>query len=144
VFAAPREQVTKRFIATSLPGLPEESLIDRLHAQWPGRIVTVLIRQRGISGGQGHALSSSGQNISRLIAKYGVESSLLHGGIDTVRGSAIGAITYEFNGPGWHVNAFLKELAANSDVIDFGVAERPVAYADAVKVHDQAGKGDQS
>ena len=31
-------------------------------------------------------------NISELIAKYGVESSLLYGGIDTVKGTAIGAI----------------------------------------------------
>lgn len=80
----------------------------------------------------GHELKASGQNISELIAKYGVESSLLYGGIDTVKGTAIGAITYEFNGPGWHVDEFLRELAANSDVIDFGTAAKPVAYADAV------------
>lgn len=53
--------------------------------------------------------------------------SLLYGGIDTVKGTAIGAITYEFNGPGWHVDEFLRELAANSDVIDFGTAAKPVA-----------------
>ena len=45
------------------------------------------------------------------------------------------AITYEFNGPGWHVDEFLRELAANSDVIDFGTAAKPVAYADAVAGH---------
>lgn len=55
--------------------------------------------------------------------------------IDTVKGTAIGAITYEFNGPGWHVDEFLRELAANSDVIDFGTAAKPVAYADAVAGH---------
>ena len=125
----------KRFIATALSGLPEEDRVERLHHEWSGRIVTVLIRQKDVSGTQGHELKASGQNISELIAKYGVESSLLYGGIDTVKGTAIGAITYEFNGPGWHVDEFLRELAANSDVIDFGTAAKPVAYADAVAGH---------
>lgn len=135
VFAAPQQPVTKRFIATALSGLPEEDRVERLHHEWSGRIVTVLIRQKDVSGTQGHELKASGQNISKLIAKYGVESSLLYGGIDTVKGTAIGAITYEFNGPGWHVDEFLRELAANSDVIDFGTAAKPVAYADAVAGH---------
>ena len=135
VFAAPQQPVTKLFIATALSGLPEEDRVERLHHEWSGRIVTVLIRQKDVSGTQGHELKASGQNISELIAKYGVESSLLYGGIDTVKGTAIGAITYEFNGPGWHVDEFLRELAANSDVIDFGTAAKPVAYADAVAGH---------
>ena len=135
VFAAPRQPVTKRFIATALSGLPEENRVERLHGEWSGRIVTVLIRQKDVSDDHGRTLHASGQNISELIAKYGVESSLLYGGIDTVKGSAIGAITYEFNGPGWHVDEFLRELAQHSDVIDFGTAEKPVAYADAVANH---------
>ena len=82
VFAAPQQPVTKRFIATALSGLPEEDRVERLHHEWSGRIVTVLIRQKDVSGTQGHELKASGQNISELIAKYGVESSLLYGGID--------------------------------------------------------------
>ncbi len=46
VFAAPQQPVTKRFIATALSGLPEEDRVERLHHEWSGRIVTVLIRQR--------------------------------------------------------------------------------------------------
>ncbi|TPF95907.1 methionine ABC transporter ATP-binding protein [Bifidobacterium sp. UTBIF-78] len=133
VFAAPQQPVTKRFIATALSGLPEESRVDRLHTEWSGRIVTVLIRQKDVADeGSGRTIAASGQNISGLIAKHGIESSLLYGGIDTVRGSAIGAITYEFKGGEREVNDFLAELALNSDVIDFGTAARPVAYADAV------------
>lgn len=86
VFAAPQQPVTKRFIATALSGLPEEDRVERLHHEWSGRIVTVLIRQKDVSGTQGHELKASGQNISELIAKYGVESSLLYGGIDRSRG----------------------------------------------------------
>ena len=33
------------------------------------------------------------------------------------------------------MDEFLRELAANSDVIDFGTAAKPVAYADAVAGH---------
>ena len=88
----------------------------------------MLIRQKDVSGTQGHELKASGQNISELIAKYGVESSLLYGGIDTVKGTAIGAITYEFNGPGWHVDEFLRELAAN-DPLAADTATAPAASA---------------
>lgn len=86
VFAAPQQPVTKRFIATALSGLPEEDRVERLHHEWSGRIVTVLIRQKDVSGTQGHELKASGQNISELIAKYGVESSLLYGASTRSRG----------------------------------------------------------
>ena len=133
VFAAPQQPVTKRFIATALSGLPEESRVNRLHTEWSGRIVTVLIRQKDVTDeSNGRTVTASGQNISGLIAKHGIESSLLYGGIDTVRGSAIGAITYEFKGTERAVDDFLSELARNSDVIDFGTADHPVAYSDAV------------
>ena len=33
------------------------------------------------------------------------------------------------------MDEFLRELAVNSDVIDFGTAAKPVAYADAVAGH---------
>ena len=132
VFAAPQQPVTKRFIATALSGLPEEDRVERAG----GFVGEQNLRISGQCAGDADALLlAAGQNISELIAKYGVESSLLYGGIDTVKGTAIGAITYEFNGPGWHVDEFLRELAANSDVIDFGTAAKPVAYADAVAGH---------
>ncbi|NMM95968.1 ABC superfamily ATP binding cassette transporter, ABC protein [Bifidobacterium sp. DSM 109960] len=129
VFAAPRQQVTKRFIATALNGVPERSRVERMHEQWPGRLVTVLIRQHDVTGDDG-VVTASGQNISQLIAKHGIDSSLLYGGIDTVKGSAIGAVTYEFRGDG--VEAFLAELQQNSDIVDFGTAANPVPYEQAV------------
>lgn len=98
VFAAPRQPVTKRFIATALSGLPEESRVERLHDdEWSGRIVTVLIRQKDVSDDHGRTLHASGQNISELIAKYGgIQSAVWRHRYG--QGSAIGAITYEFNG----------------------------------------------
>ncbi|KAB7790129.1 methionine ABC transporter ATP-binding protein [Bifidobacterium leontopitheci] len=133
VFAAPQQAVTKRFIATAVSGLPEPARVASLHDEWSGRIVTVLIRQRESQGGaSGAAVSASGQNISELIARYGVGSSLLYGGIDTVSGSAIGSITYEFSGDGDLVERFLAELSRSSDVIDFGTAAAPVDYDAAV------------
>ena len=47
VFAAPQQPVTKRFIATRIVWpAAEEDRVERLHHEWSGRIVTVLIRQR--------------------------------------------------------------------------------------------------
>ncbi|NEG70154.1 methionine ABC transporter ATP-binding protein [Bifidobacterium choloepi] len=134
VFAAPKEPITKRFIATAMSGLPDEQRVAEMRKQWPGRIVTVVIRQHDIVDGDGKPLiTASGQNISDLIAKFGVTSSLLYGGIDTVRGIAIGAITYEFSGDQSHVDEFLAALAKDSDVVDFGTKEQPVPYAEAVE-----------
>lgn len=136
VFAAPRQKVTKRFISTAVSGIPEKSRVERLHAQCPGHIVTVLIRQHDVTDTvDGSVIGASGQNISQLIAEHGIHSSLQYGGIDTVRGVAIGAITYEFSGDG--VDAFLAELARNSDIIDFGTADDQVPYEQALATAGQ-------
>lgn len=133
VFAAPRQEVTKRFIATAISGLPDADRVADMHRQWGGRVVTVLIRQKDAKDSRNGILtSSSGQNISELIAKHGISTSLLYGGIDTVAGSAIGAMTYELADGSGDVDAFLRELALNSDVFDFGTAKAPRDYEDAV------------
>ena len=53
--------------------------------------------------------------------------------IDTVSGSAIGSITYEFSGDDalWCAT-FSGELSRSSDVIDFGAAADPIGYEDAI------------
>ncbi|RSX55795.1 methionine ABC transporter ATP-binding protein [Bifidobacterium dolichotidis] len=133
VFAAPREPVTKRFIATAMDGLPDEARVAMMREQWPNRLVTVVIRQHDITDRDGNALvAASGQNISDLIREFGVQSSLLYGGIDTVRGVAVGAITYEFTGEEAELNRFLAELGKNSDIVDFGTKANPVPYEQAV------------
>ena len=133
LFAAPKQEVTKRFIATAMDGLPDPARVETMHEQWPGRLVTVVIRQRDITDAAGATLvPASGQNISELIARYGVHSSLLYGGIDTVQGVAIGAVTYEFSGDDAHIGSFLAQLAQDSDIVDFGTRSDPVDYARAV------------
>lgn len=133
VFAAPQQPVTKRFIATAMNGLPDEARVALMREQWPGRLVTVVVRQHDITDGQGNPIiTASGQNVSELIARYGIASSLLYGGIDTVRGMAIGALTYEFGGEGPALESFLAELKRNSDVVDFGTKDHPVPYGQAV------------
>lgn len=104
VFAAPQEEVTKRFIATAMSGLPDETRVEQMHRDWSGRLVTVIVRQHDIDDENANTrIPSSGQNISELISKHGVASNLIYGGIDTVQGVAIGAITYTFDGrrPKW-------------------------------------------
>ncbi|RSX54146.1 methionine ABC transporter ATP-binding protein [Bifidobacterium goeldii] len=143
VFAAPREPVTKRFIATAVDGVPEPERVQQMHRDWPGRIVTVLIRQKDVAAGEhGEAVSASGQNISELIAKHGVTSGLLYGGIDTVAGTAIGAITYEFSGDESRLRPFLDDLARDSDLIDFGTAAHPVDYDTALAAAHMSGEGE--
>lgn len=137
VFAAPQQDVTKRFIATALSGVPDQARVEQMHRDWKGRLVTVLIRQQEVAGEQSAVVPASGQNISELIAKHGVTSSLVYGGIDTVKNVAIGAITYEFSGDDAKVQAFLDELAHNSDVIDFGTQANPVDYETAVAATNQ-------
>lgn len=52
--------------------------------------------------------------------------------IDTVSGSAIGSITYEFSGDDALVRDFLGEPSRSSDVIDFGTAADTIGYEDAI------------
>lgn len=133
VFAAPRQEVTKRFIATAMDGLPDQARIEVMRSQWPGRLVSVLIRQHDITDASGRVLvPASGQDISELIARHDVRSSLLYGGIDTVQDIAIGAMTYEFTGDADHIDTFLADLAKHSDIVDFGTREHPVDYDTAV------------
>ena len=125
VFAAPQQAVTKRFIATALRGLPEAERVDQMHAQNVGRIISVVIRQQDVTRGS-TVVPASGQNISTTIAAYpSVATSILYGGIDTVTGQGIGAITYEIRGSQNDVDAFLASLRSKSDVIDFGDAANP-------------------
>lgn len=134
VFAAPHAEVTKRFIATAMSGLPDAARVETMREQWPNRIVTVIIRQHDITDDHGRVhIAASGQNISQLIAKYQIESSLIFGGIDTVQGIAIGALTYEFSGDADHIDAFLQELRKHSDLVDFGTKAHPANYDEAVQ-----------
>ncbi|WEV66347.1 methionine ABC transporter ATP-binding protein [Bifidobacterium sp. ESL0764] len=133
LFASPEQEVTKRFIATAISGLPDAERVVDIHRQWAGRIVTVLIRQKEARNElNGSWVSASGQNISELISKYAIPTNLVYGGIDTVAGSAIGAMTYELAGDAALVEDFLGELALNSDVFDFGTRQAPVEYGEAV------------
>lgn len=134
IFAAPREDVTKRFIATAISGLPDEARVVKMHEDWPGRLVTVIVRQHDITDPVTNTrINASGQNISELISKHQIDSNLVFGGIDTVQGVAIGAITYSFDGADGEVDDFLDELARNSDIVDFGTAKNPVDYNEAVE-----------
>ncbi|MEE0653851.1 MAG: NIL domain-containing protein, partial [Bifidobacterium criceti] len=133
VFAAPKQPVTKRFIATAMDGLPDPARIAVMREQWPGRLVTVVIRQRDIVDANGDVLvPASGQDISDLIAAHGIHSGLLYGGIDTVQDIAIGAVTYEFTGDPAKIDAFLDDLARGSDIVDFGTKDAPIDYDTAV------------
>lgn len=133
VFAAPKQEITKRFIATAISGIPDPERVADMHRQWTGRIVTVLIRQKDAQNELDNSIvPSSGQNISGLIAKYGVSTNLIYGGIDTVTGYAIGAMTYELVGEASLIDGFLQELSRDSDVFDFGSAQAPVDYDTAV------------
>ena len=83
--------MTKRFIATAMSGLPDETRVEQMHRDWSGRLVTVIVRQHDIDDENANTrIPSSGQNISELISKHGVASNLIYGGIDTVQGVAIG------------------------------------------------------
>ena len=138
VFAAPQQEVTRRFIATALSGVPQRERVEQLHHDWPGRVITVLIRQHDARTSDGIAIPASGQNISELIAGHSISSSLISGGIDTVDGAAIGAVTYELGSSPTEIAAFLDELSKHSDFVDFGTAADPVDYDRAIgQLHEQ-------
>ena len=131
VFAAPQREMTRRFTATSMHDLPDAERVQRLHREHAGRLVTMIIRGRGVRA-QGRTVPASGGGVTTLIAGRGIGSTLVYGGVDTVGGSAVGGLTFELTGDDGRIDALLADIAANTEVIDFGTAEHPTPYERAV------------
>ena len=107
LFAAPRQEVTRRFIGTALHDLPRPDVLARLRARHPGRLVTVAVRE-----------SSAAVLDGALRAAPGVHATVVFGGITEVGSRPLGSLTYALSGDDPQIDALLATLRRHAEVIE--------------------------
>ncbi|MFS0886036.1 methionine ABC transporter ATP-binding protein [Aeromicrobium sp. 179-A 4D2 NHS] len=96
IFARPREDVTRRFVATLVDEVPSGDDLAALRRQFPGRLLTVDV--------EGH---TSQADVFALLARHGVSVEVVQGGVNRVGSAVFGHVT----------------LAVAGDAADAAVAE---------------------
>ncbi|MBP2329659.1 D-methionine transport system ATP-binding protein [Kibdelosporangium banguiense] len=106
VFAAPREQTTKRFVETVLRARPEPGDLERIRQRHPGRLVTARISDdRRI-----------GAVLSEAQSRYDVRFEVVHGGVKELGSTSFGSLTLELVGEDASVDKLIADLRAATDV----------------------------
>ncbi|MGO1316697.1 MAG: methionine ABC transporter ATP-binding protein [Cellulomonadaceae bacterium] len=122
VFAEPRHEATRRFVATSLRDRPSPAALERLRRRHPGRIVTVGVRDDG----------GSGTDLMQALREHPVEGAIVYGGITEIAERPYGSLTLELEGSEAHIADFIADVARHSPVLDLGTADAPRSDPDAV------------
>jgi D-methionine transport system ATP-binding protein len=106
VFSEPREPATRRFVHSVLHDRPSDETLARLREHFPGRIVTVSIRDDP-------AVRTA---VSEVIASHDVRSTIIYGGIRELAEKPFGSITLELAGDDAAIDALVAELRAHTHV----------------------------
>lgn len=101
VFAEPRSDTGRAFVATALHDRPSEGELKRLRVAHPGRIVIADVVD---GGGIGTALSRAGA--------HDVAFELVYGAISTLQERSFGSLTIELIGEDAAVDTVIAELKA--------------------------------
>lgn len=105
VFAAPRADITRRFVSTVLHDRPREGDLERLRRHHDGRIVTADVRD---GSRLGQVLGSANG--------LGVSFEIVYGGIGTLQDRSFGSLTLSLAGPGDAVDTLVARLREVTDV----------------------------
>mgnify|MGYP002737854563 CR=1 FL=1 len=106
IFAAPQQEVTRRFVQTALRDKPTPEALARLAATHPGRLVSVPVTDNPEVAG----LRSS------VFARHGVSAQVVYGGIIEISQRPYGSLTYAVTGDEHAINQALAELTATGGV----------------------------
>lgn len=125
VFAAPKQDVTRRFVQTALKDRPTADSLVRLARTHPGRIVTVPVVDDPVIAG----------DRSSVFARHGVLAQVVFGGITEISERPYGSLTYALSGPDDAVDVVLAELARTG-----GVEEHNLVGLREAVARDQEGR----
>jgi D-methionine transport system ATP-binding protein len=100
VFSEPERAATRRFVHSVLRDRPSPETLERLRRHVPGRLVTVPIREGG--------LSQAGLN--ELLDRHAVRGTIVFGGVGELADKPFGSITYALTGPDGAVEQVLAAL----------------------------------
>lgn len=131
VFAQPQQDITREFVSTAINTIPSKADVERLRAMNQGRLVTVIMREPAPE----FDITPSGQRISAMLTHRNITNSILMGGVQEVAGRGLGAFTYEFYGADGNLDTYIKQLRMANGIVDFGTAQDPVDYAEAVRTY---------
>lgn len=115
VFSAPREPVTRRFVATALKDRPSAAVLGRLRERHVGRIVTMGVDE----------VNGSSALLTRTLREHGVDGTVVFGGITEVAERPYGSLTVELVGDPASVDGAVQALRAVTDLVDLGTASAP-------------------
>lgn len=110
VFSQPKEQATRRFVHSVLKDRPSGDTLERLRRSFPGRLVTIPIRD----GGTSQAV------LSKKLGEHRVQGTIIYGGVGELSEKPFGSITYELVGGDAAVDALIAELRELAPVEEIG------------------------
>ena len=115
IFAAPRQEITRRFIATALHDRPRADVVERLRSRHAGRIVTIAVAE---------GRASTTDLAERWLA-HGVRAEIVFGGVTEVGARPLGSLTFELAGEPAAVEAAIADVRTRTEVVDHGTATDP-------------------
>ncbi|HEY0119958.1 MAG TPA: ATP-binding cassette domain-containing protein [Cellulomonas sp.] len=115
IFASPRHDITRRFIATALHDRPRKDVVGRLRQRHTGRIVTVAVAE-------GRASTTY---LAERWQAHGVRAEIVFGGVTEVGARPLGSLTFELVGEAAGVEAAIAEVRSRTEVLDHGTAADP-------------------
>ncbi|MGJ0204432.1 ATP-binding cassette domain-containing protein [Leucobacter sp. gxy201] len=106
VFASPKTETTRRFVATALPTQPDPEHLRRLQQKHRGKLVSVTFRDGGVDQ----------PVVFRTLAERGIGVNIVHGGVTEVGGRSFGKLTLELIGDELQVEHGIAALGQQTDL----------------------------
>jgi D-methionine transport system ATP-binding protein len=109
VFSRPQQEVTRRFVGTSLRDRPSREVLERLAATHPGALVTVGIQED----------TGSSARLMATLAEHAVAGAIVYGGITEIGVRPFGSLTLALTGEADAIRAALTELRTFTTVQEY-------------------------
>jgi len=131
IFAHPRNEATRRFIASTIQDRPSTETVARLRARHGGRLITVSVAEGPSvpeASGSGAPVPDaagprSAVDVAEVLAKVGgVHAEVVYGSVTEIGERPLGSLTYVLRGEAGPVQAVVSELSQRTEVIDWEAA----------------------
>ncbi|KAE8763641.1 methionine ABC transporter ATP-binding protein [Georgenia thermotolerans] len=109
VFSRPRQDVTRRFVGTSLRDRPSPEVLARLAATHPGTLVTVGIQED----------TGSSARLMRTLGEHEVDGAIVYGGITEIGERPFGSLTLALTGEDEAIRRALADLGGYTTVQEY-------------------------
>ena len=134
IFSNPTHPTTRRFVNTSLKDRPSEATLARLAQHYPGRMITVTIRDK----------DTGGRTVVKTLDEVDVRADLVYGSIVEISERPYGSLTFAISGDEQHIDHALGLLRDFTDVDEYDVAHLradPTATEPPVQTGGTQGQG---